>query len=619
MEGLAGGRHYRFFTKRAPPRWLRLILAAGVAASFLSLSVVFAHWTTQASVGAASGTGNLAMSVSGDLGFNFPGCAEETQHTVCDKFDSDVVGVLPLEFTANGGGFTITGWVHKGAETNEQVGFYYTIVGGSVEIDVASGVNHDTAVLTVGSGYWLNPACTGDPGPGGEVSCTAKNTRAISHIDFCLTTTAPPSCIPLTKTFTATNTGSIPFDLRITFSDPSANDYCGAFLVSIRGLSGGSPPGPLLFDGSLCVAIGTETLLAEQIDPNDSAQFQLRLSPLGPSSNLTVDSLVAHLAAFQWNTAGGWQDAAGFPVTITVGTVPISDPNGLQSPPMASVDTDKIPTPVNGPLPSVVDVSGGAKVTITAWSHMGASPDVFGFDFTVTGNPVFVIVHRGPNSWVDERGPEAGTHSWHDPYGITSGEASPITAIEFGLVSPLDPTVPEQPPAETPAEVPVVEEPAPEEPATEEPLPEEPLPEEPPADDPTPEEPAPDEPQQLRGVVWLDEDGNGVRSAVEPGISGVVVRIFTNDTELASTVTAGDGTYTFSSLDVGDYTVQIEAPSGYLFVLAGQGDSPAVDSDVTVVDPSGELGAVSLSLSSGSYEGVADAGLTPIPVDDAEP
>src|SRR6185295_12003835 len=77
--------------------------------------------------------------------------------------------------------------------------------------------------------------------------------------------------------------------------------------------------------------------------------------------------------------------------------------------------------------------------------------------------------------------------------------------------------------------------------------------------------------------VWLDGDGDGVQDAGEAGINGVTVELLDNGGNvLASQVTAGDGNYTFSNLNAGNYSVRVVAatlPAGLAqtFDLDGTG------------------------------------------------
>jgi hypothetical protein len=62
--------------------------------------------------------------------------------------------------------------------------------------------------------------------------------------------------------------------------------------------------------------------------------------------------------------------------------------------------------------------------------------------------------------------------------------------------------------------------------------------------------------------VWLDTNGNGVQDAGEAGINGVTVQLLDGaNNVLASTTTSGDGNYSFSRLNGGNYSVQIVTSS----------------------------------------------------------
>src|SRR5207253_3074108 len=58
--------------------------------------------------------------------------------------------------------------------------------------------------------------------------------------------------------------------------------------------------------------------------------------------------------------------------------------------------------------------------------------------------------------------------------------------------------------------------------------------------------------------VWLDSNGNGVQDTGEAGINGVTVQLLNAaNAVVATTVTSGDGNYTFNNLAGGSYTVRI--------------------------------------------------------------
>ncbi len=114
-------------------------------------------------------------------------------------------------------------------------------------------------------------------------------------------------------------------------------------------------------------------------------------------------------------------------------------------------------------------------------------------------------------------------------------------------------------------------------------------------------------------LVWLDENGNGVQDAGEPGVAGVTVTLYSaSGEEQASAVSAADGSYSLSQQSSGgDFYVVFELPAGYAFTQPLQGDDPALDSDA---DPdTGRTGTLSLS----SVDETIDAGL--VLLETAEP
>jgi YVTN family beta-propeller protein len=62
-------------------------------------------------------------------------------------------------------------------------------------------------------------------------------------------------------------------------------------------------------------------------------------------------------------------------------------------------------------------------------------------------------------------------------------------------------------------------------------------------------------------LVWYDQDGDGVRDAGEPGLSGVTVRLSLSNGSTITTTTTISGVYTFSVLPPGAYTVTVESGS----------------------------------------------------------
>jgi uncharacterized repeat protein (TIGR01451 family) len=64
----------------------------------------------------------------------------------------------------------------------------------------------------------------------------------------------------------------------------------------------------------------------------------------------------------------------------------------------------------------------------------------------------------------------------------------------------------------------------------------------------------------LAGRVWLDNDGDGLQDTGEPGAGGVTVDLLDSGfAVVASIVTGGDGTYSFTGLGPDTYTVRVDS------------------------------------------------------------
>lgn len=89
--------------------------------------------------------------------------------------------------------------------------------------------------------------------------------------------------------------------------------------------------------------------------------------------------------------------------------------------------------------------------------------------------------------------------------------------------------------------------------------------------------------------VWLDQNGNGVQDAGEPGVEGVSVTLFTVDgTVVGNTITDANGSYQIvqQGATSGNYYLSFELPSGYEFTSHDQGGDDELDSDA---DPASSL------------------------------
>jgi hypothetical protein len=89
---------------------------------------------------------------------------------------------------------------------------------------------------------------------------------------------------------------------------------------------------------------------------------------------------------------------------------------------------------------------------------------------------------------------------------------------------------------------------------------------------------------KIGNFVWNDADRDGIQDAGEAGIGGVMVTL--SGAANASATTAADGSYQFTSLCAGNYTVTFATPAGYVASPSNQGADDAVDSDGTSVSVS---------------------------------
>lgn len=84
----------------------------------------------------------------------------------------------------------------------------------------------------------------------------------------------------------------------------------------------------------------------------------------------------------------------------------------------------------------------------------------------------------------------------------------------------------------------------------------------------------------LGDFVWHDLDADGVQDALEPGISGVTVKLLKDNVLTgATTTTNGSGLYAFTGLVPGNYSVQFVQPGGFTQVSPANVGSDASDSD----------------------------------------
>jgi uncharacterized repeat protein (TIGR01451 family)/LPXTG-motif cell wall-anchored protein len=73
----------------------------------------------------------------------------------------------------------------------------------------------------------------------------------------------------------------------------------------------------------------------------------------------------------------------------------------------------------------------------------------------------------------------------------------------------------------------------------------------------TPLEQNPDIMGEIGDLVWNDDNENGIQDGDEKGISGALVKLTVPDSTTLNTTTGSDGSYLFTGLPAGEYTVEI--------------------------------------------------------------
>ena len=92
----------------------------------------------------------------------------------------------------------------------------------------------------------------------------------------------------------------------------------------------------------------------------------------------------------------------------------------------------------------------------------------------------------------------------------------------------------------------------------------------------------PPPPSSIGGSVWMDMNADGIRNTSEMAMGGITVNLLdATGLIVATTVTAMDGTYSFTNVAAGQYRVQFVPMMGYSFTTANQGSDESLDSDVT--------------------------------------
>ncbi len=93
--------------------------------------------------------------------------------------------------------------------------------------------------------------------------------------------------------------------------------------------------------------------------------------------------------------------------------------------------------------------------------------------------------------------------------------------------------------------------------------------------------PASSSPRAWATASGIDQNGNGIQDAGEPGIPNVTVTLYDSGGKPvgAPTTTDASGNYAFPNLPPGDYYVVFTPPIGYTVSPANQGGDDAADSD----------------------------------------
>lgn len=90
----------------------------------------------------------------------------------------------------------------------------------------------------------------------------------------------------------------------------------------------------------------------------------------------------------------------------------------------------------------------------------------------------------------------------------------------------------------------------------------------------------------IASTVWEDSNANGVQDSGETGLEGAIVSLVdARGNTVATTTTNGQGNYTFTTA-VGNYSVQVTKPAGYVFTAQNAGGNDSIDSDVNAAGAS---------------------------------
>ena len=120
-------------------------------------------------------------------------------------------------------------------------------------------------------------------------------------------------------------------------------------------------------------------------------------------------------------------------------------------------------------------------------------------------------------------------------------------------------------------------------------------------------------PGSIGNLVWRDLDADGVQDAGEPGIAGVTVTL--DGPVSATTTTGADGTYLFTGLPAGDYTVTFSTPAAMSPSPDDVGADDAADSDGAAEAVTLTPGGNDLTVDSGYWDPASIAGAVYVDAD----
>jgi hypothetical protein len=88
---------------------------------------------------------------------------------------------------------------------------------------------------------------------------------------------------------------------------------------------------------------------------------------------------------------------------------------------------------------------------------------------------------------------------------------------------------------------------------------------------------------EIRGLVYIDLQQDGLLGADDPGLGPVIVRL-SGAGRTAEVTTPAAGTFTFANLPRGNYVVTVEAPAGYRLTTVGSRNVTVADTVVMGAD-----------------------------------